>query len=356
MTFRENCATSLLAPTSMGLRITPADRQPVHVSTLYSLQATSAETNVLSISAALGLPAKILTAFVAESPMALFIQGDLRRRGIAYEGPEVPQGGPWGYRHQFNIADSGFGVRGPRVHNDRAGEVGRMLDGKDFDLDRIFDREGVQILHLSGLIAALSPQSGDFCLALARRAKECGTRVSFDINYRASFWENREEKLSRVFTELAELSDILIGNGEDFQLALGVPASNAGGEMEKRLADSQEMLLKVRSRFPSASVYATALRESLSANAHLWGALVLTGGEFYTAPPREVPVLDRIGGGDAFVGGMLYAMLRGWKPQKWVDFGWGCGACALTTLTDYLLPADEDQIWSICRGNARVRR
>lgn len=62
-----------------------------------------------------------------------------------------------GYRHQFNIADSGFGMRGPRVHNDRAGEVGRTLDVKDFDLERIFGQEGVAILHVSGLIAALSP-------------------------------------------------------------------------------------------------------------------------------------------------------------------------------------------------------
>lgn len=356
MTFRENCAVSLLSPTSMGLRITPADRQPVHVSTLYTLQATSAETNVLSISAALGLRTKALTAFVEDSPMSLFIQGDLRRRGISYEGPTVPQGGPWGYRHQFNIADSGFGARGPRVHNDRAGEVGRTLRTEDFDLERIFRREGVQILHLSGLIAALSPQSGEFCLALARMARECGTRVSFDINYRASFWKNREAELRAVFTELAQLSDVLIGNGEDFELALGVPASNAGGEMEKRLADSQKMLLMVRERFPAACVYATALRESLSANSHLWGALVCTEGRFFTAQPREVPVLDRIGGGDAFVGGMLYGILRGWEPEKWVDFGWGCGAYALTTLTDYCLPADEDQIWSICRGNARVRR
>jgi len=87
---------------------------------------------------------------------------------MEYEGPEVPQGGPWGYRHQFNIADSGFGLRGPRVLNDRAGEVGRTLNVKDFDLERIFGKEGVQIVHLSGLIAALSPETSNFCLEIAR--------------------------------------------------------------------------------------------------------------------------------------------------------------------------------------------
>ena len=70
--------------------------------------------------------------------------------------------------------------------NDRAGEVGRTLDVKDFDLDRIFGQEGVQIVHLSGLIAALSPQTSKFCLEIARAAKKYGTRISFDLNYRAS--------------------------------------------------------------------------------------------------------------------------------------------------------------------------
>ena len=117
----------LITATSMGVRITPADRQPVGIGNHYTMQATSAESNVLNVSASLGLRTRVLTAFVAGSPIASFIKGELRRRNIGYEGPEVEQGGPWGYRHQFNIADTGFGMRGPRVHNDRAGEVGRTL-------------------------------------------------------------------------------------------------------------------------------------------------------------------------------------------------------------------------------------
>lgn len=213
---------ALVVPTSMGVRITPADRQPVHISHNYYMQATSAETNVASVPAALGLPVKVLTTFVEGSPIAAFIKADLRSRGMEFEGPEVPQGGPWGYRHQFNIADSGFGMRGPRVQNDRAGEVGRTLNVKDFDLDRIFGQEGVEVLHLSGLIAALSHETSVFCLELARAARRYGTRVSFDLNYRASFWKGREQELADTFREIASVADILIGNEEDFQLCLGV--------------------------------------------------------------------------------------------------------------------------------------
>ena len=89
--------------------------------------------------------------------------------------------------------------RGPRVWNDRAGEVGRTLNVKDFDLDRIFGKEGVQFVHLSGLIGALSPETGQFCLELARAAKKHGTRIGFDLNYRASFWKGREKELSAIF-------------------------------------------------------------------------------------------------------------------------------------------------------------
>lgn len=348
---------ALVCPTSMGVRITPADRQPVHTAGLFQMQVTSAESNVLSIGAALGLRTKVLTKFVADSPIAAMIRADLRRRGIEYEGVEVSQGDAWGYRHQFNIADSGYGVRGPRVWNDRAGEVGRTLKIEEFDLARIFGEEGVEILHISGLIAALSSETGRFCLELARAAKRYGTRISFDLNYRASFWKGREEELGAIFSEIASVADILIGNEEDFQLALGIRGPEAGGkDIATKIASFQGMIRCVKERYPAAKTFATTLRQVVSANEHLWGAIVLHEDTWYTEQPRSIPVLDRIGGGDGFVGGLLYAIARDWDPENWIRFGWACGAYVTTLLTDYGLPADEEQIWSIYNGNARVKR
>ena len=80
------------------------------------------------------------------------------------------------------------------------------------------------------------------------------------------------------------------------------------------------------------------------------------GDEWHVVEPRPIGVLDRIGGGDGFVGGMLYGILKGWEPEKWIQFGWATGALATTMLTDYAQPADEDQVWSIWKGNARVQR
>lgn len=357
MELKRDAKYALIVPSSMGVRITPVNGQPVHCSDTFIMQATSAETNVASISSYLGLPVKVLTTFVKGSPIAQFIKNNLRSRGMDFEGKEVEQGGPWGYRHQFNIADSGYGSRGPRVHNDRAGEVGRTLNVKDFDLDRIFGTEGAKILHASGLIAALSPETSTFCLELVRAAKKYGTRISFDLNYRASFWKNREEELRKVFTEIASIADILIGNEEDFQLCLGIEGPEAGGkDIAAKIDNFKEMIRRVKAAFPNASVFATTLREVTDANHHLWGAIMLEGENWHVVEPRPITVLDRIGGGDGFVGGMLYGILKEWEPEKWIQFGWATGVMAVTFLTDYAQPADEEQVWSIWQGNARVKR
>jgi 2-dehydro-3-deoxygluconokinase len=348
---------ALLVASSMGLRLTPEGAQPFHCSDTFKMQATSAETNVASVASYLGLPVKVLTAFVKGSPVSHFIKDNLKSRRMDFEGPEFEQGGPWGYRHQINMADSGWGARGPRVQNDRAGEVGRELSVDDFDLDRIFRQEGVEVVHLSGLIAALSPKTSQFCLDIARIAKANGSLISFDLNHRASFWAGREEELSRTFAEIASLSDILIGNEEDFQLCLGIEGPESGGQgLDEKIDGFKEMIGRVQAAYPNATYFATTLREVLSANAHMWGALVTDGTDWEVILPREIGVLDRIGGGDGFVGGLLYGILKGWKVQQCAQFGWASGALAATLLTDYAQPADEEQVWSIWQGNARVKR
>lgn len=245
MQLREHFTYAILMPTSMGVRITPPDRQPVHTSSLFRMQSTSAESNVGQIAASLGMRVKLLTAFVKDSPIARFIKDDLRKRNLEYEGPELPQGGPWGMRHQFNIADSGYGLRGPLVWNDRAGEVGRTLSSDYYDLEQIFAVEGVGIVHISGLIAALSDSSAALCLAIAQIARKNGTLISFDLNYRASFWVGREKALREVFEQIASLADILIGNEEDFQLALGFDGPATGGsELPGKVAAYKKWLSK----------------------------------------------------------------------------------------------------------------
>ena len=354
---RENCKYGIAVPTSMGVRITPPNGAPVNTSNHFYMQATSAESNAVNIASSLGIKGLVMTNFVKDSPISYFIKSELRRRNIDFEGPDIPQGGPWGYRHQFNIADSGFGTRGPRVHNDRAGEVGRILNKNDFDFDRIFGEDGVQILHLSGLVGALSPDATRFCIEAARAAKKHGTLISFDLNHRASFWEGREKELRRDFTEMVSLTDILIGNEEDYQLSLGIEGPLEGGsELSVQIEDFKKMVVRIKEVFPNASVFGNTLRQVISANEHEWGALTLFGDTWTVIEPRTIQVLDRIGGGDGFAGGLLYGILTGKTPEEVTQFAWASGALATTVLEDYATPADEDVVWSIYHGNARVKR
>jgi 2-dehydro-3-deoxygluconokinase len=343
--------------TSMGVRITPESRMSVHNSNRFYMQCTSAETNVLNVSSSLGKECLVLTKFVKGSPIAAFIKSELRKRNIHYEGVEVDQDGPWGYRHQFNIADSGFGLRAPRVWNDRCGEVGRTLDIKDFDTERIFGMEGVGIFHISGLIAALSPETTRTCLELAREAHKHRTLISMDLNYRASFWKGRETELGDAFDEIASMADILIGNEEDFQLCLGFKGPETGGiDVAGKIDRFKSMIMQVKEKYPHAQMFATTLREVVNANEHLWGAILLDGEDWYIESPRPIQVLDRIGGGDGFAGGVLYGVLNGWDGQKCLQFGWASGALAAASLNDYAEPVDEKQVWDIYAGNARVQR
>lgn len=348
---------AVACPTSMGVRITPENRMAVHNSNTFYMQATSAETNVLNVASSLGHECLAFTKFVEGSPIAEFIKSQLRSRNIRYEGLDVPQGGPWGYRHQFNIADSGFGLRAPRVWNDRAGEIGRTLSIEDFDIERIFGEEGIAILHISGLIAAMSPETTKCCLALAKAAKQYGTLVSFDLNHRATFWEGREEELSQAFHDIASCTDILVGNEEDFQLCLGFKGPEAGGkDVTTKIENFKAMIMQVKEKYPNAKVFANTLRQVISANEHLWGAIMLAGDEWFVEEPRTIQVMDRIGGGDGFTGGLLYGILKGWESAKWLQFGWATGVMAASSLNDYGEPADEKQVWDIYAGNARVLR
>lgn len=347
----------IAAISSMGIRITPEDRQPVHTSNLFRMQATSAETNVLNIAASLGKETLVLTKFVKDSMVAKFIKGELRKRNISYVGQDVPQGGPWGYRHQFNIADSGYGLRGPIVTNDRAGEVGREIKASDFDLEKIFKKDKCRILHVSGLVGALSKDTSKACVEIAKYAKKCGTLISFDLNYRESFWKGREKELRKAFEEIASIADILIGNEEDYQLALGIKGPKAGGsDINAQIDSFKGMIDEVRKKYPNVSVFANTLREVVSANEHLWGAILWENGKWAVEEVRPIQVLDRIGGGDAFVGGLLYGILQGFDIEKQLQFAWASGALTVTLLDDYGTPASEDQVFNIYKGNARVKR
>ena len=139
-----------------------------------------------------------------------------------------------------------------------------------------------------------------------------------------------------IFREIATLSDILIGNEEEFQLCLDCQGPDTGGrDLLSKIGSFKEMISNLEKAYPDTSVFATTLRQVVSANIHLWGAIMREDRHWHVIEPREIEVLDRIGGGDGFVGGLLYGILKGWEPEKWIQFGWAGGVLATTFQTDY---------------------
>ena len=132
--------------------------------------------------------------------------------------------------------------------------------------------------------------------------------------------------------------------------------AGAGLVTEDPAKFGKAMIMQVRERYPNARMFATTLRQVLSANEHLWGAILLDGDDWFVEEPRPIQVLDRIGGGDGFTGGVLYGVLNGWGGEKCLQFGWASGVLAASSLNDYAEPADEKQVWDVYAGNARVQR
>jgi 2-dehydro-3-deoxygluconokinase len=116
------------------------------------------------------------------------------------------------------------------------------------------------------------------------------------------------------------------------------------------------MIESVAKKYRNARMFATTLRQVVSAGRHLWGTILRADGEWFVEEPREIDVLDRIGGGDGFTGGLLYGVLNGWDGAKCLRFGWASGVLAASSLNDYAEPADEKQVFDVYAGNARVQR
>ena len=136
----------------------------------------------------------------------------------------------------------------------------------------------------------------------------------------------------------------------------GVKTAAGGKGIAAKMDGFKGMIERVKEAYPHVSVFATTLREVFNANCHNWGAIMLADGKWTVEEPREIQVLDRIGGGDGFTGGLLYGVLKGWDGEKCLRFGWASGVLAASSLNDYATPADEKQVFDVWAGNARVQR
>jgi 2-dehydro-3-deoxygluconokinase len=231
-------------------------------------------------------------------------------------------------RMGLNFVERGFGVRPALGCSDRANSAASLISAADFDWEAIFGVSGTRWFHTGGIFSALSDATFEATQAAMAAARRHGAVVSYDLNYRPSLWANRGgyEAATDLNRRLLPLVDVLIGGVDDFAgLAAGAAGAVQGPDAAGALARA----------FPNLKVVAATARKAHSANLNSWGASLWAADVIHHARTRDnLEIYDRVGGGDGFAAGLIYAFLAGLGPQAAVDYGAAHGALVMTTPGD----------------------
>ena len=263
-------------------------------------------------------------------------------------------------RNGLNFTERGFGIRGASGVSDRGNTAVSQLKPGDIDWDYIFGTLGVRWLHTGGIFAALSETTAEVVVEAVKKAKEYGTIVSYDLNYRPSLWNDigGKAKAQEVNKTIAPYIDVMIGNEEDFTACLGFEIEGNDENLKELNLDGYvKMLGEVCKVYPNFKVIATTLRTVKTATVNDWSAMVYANGEVYKG--LELPgleILDRVGGGDSFASGLVYGLMTYDDAQKAVNYGVAHGALAMTTPGDTSTARLKEVEGIIGGAGARVQR
>jgi 2-dehydro-3-deoxygluconokinase len=263
-------------------------------------------------------------------------------------------------RNGLNFTERGFSVRGAVGISDRGHSAASQMKPGDFDWDAIFGGMGVRWLHTGGIFAGLSETASALVLEAVKKAKQYGTIVSYDLNYRPSLWKSigGKARAQAVNQEIAKYVDVMLGNEEDFTACLGFAVEGADEDLlHVDVAAFKKMIAAAVAAYPNFKVVATTLRVAKTATRNDWGAVCFTDGAFFES--RKYPdleILDRVGGGDSFASGLIYGLLTSGDAQRAVDLGAAHGALAMTTPGDTSM-ATLAEVEKLAKGGgARVQR
>ncbi len=332
-------------------------RVPFRKARSLEIHVSGGEFNVAAnLSDCFGLRTGVASAMV-RYPVGDLIAERVRAMGVQPFYKYFDHDGARGPNMATVYSDQGMGIRPPVVFYNRANEAAALLKPGDFDWSAIFG-EGVRWFHSGGLFAALSESTAEVIVEAMQAARRAGAIVSFDLNYREKLWKAQGgiERAPSVFSRIVENVDVLVGNEEDLQKALGVAGPEAGKGTALDTAAFFDTIQRVVERFPNIKVVATTLREVHTTNRHSWSAVAWFGGEQVAAPTCELDVLDRVGGGDGFASGLIYGLLTGESPEQCVRLGWAHGAL-ITTFPGDTTMATVDDVRAFARGgSARIQR
>lgn len=257
----------------------------------------------------------------------------------------------------LNFTERGYGVRAALGVSDRANSAASQLRPADFDWDALFGAGGTRWLHTGGIFTALSDTTAQTALAAVRTARRHGVATSFDLNYRASLWNSHASLEAARAANRAVVAecDLLIGDERSFAACLGL-ATAARRETPMDPAPADTACAEVFDRFPNLRAIAYTLRDAHSASRNGWAGVLHARGQRYASRQyAELDILDRVGGGDAFVAGLVHGLLDGLDPQRTLDLAVAHGALAMTTPGDNAMVSKEE-VEAVANGESLLTR
>ncbi len=307
------------------------------------------EANVAVALASFGLPAVYVTA-LPENPIGEAAIAELRRFGVDTSKIVRRKG-----RIGIYYLEAGANQRASKVVYDRDNSAIALAKPGDFDWESIFD--GAGWFHVTGITPAISSSAAALALESARKAREKGLTVSCDLNYRKNLWK-WGRTASDVMRELMPFVDIAIANEEDVQMALGIQADVDvhSGELDR--AQYEKLTAKVLVAYPELKAIAITLRESRSASHNGWSACLNNRKEFLVSRHYEIThIVDRVGGGDSFAGGLIYGMLQLGGHQEALEFAVAASCLKHSILGDFNR-STVDEVRALLKGDGsgRVQR
>ncbi len=261
------------------------------------------EANVAASVANYGMTVDFVTR-LPDNDIGRACMMNLRKQGIGTE--KIIMGGD---RLGIYFLETGAVSRGSKVIYDRANSSFSEVKPGMFDWDEIF--RGVSWFHWTGITPAVSRGAADVCLEAVKKANELGITVSCDLNFRKKLWKYGKSA-GEVMPELVAGCDIILGNEEDAAVIFGIKPEGVDITGGKVKGDAYRSVSgQIMERFPRCKKVITTLRGSVNANHNSWSGVLWNGTDFFKAPVYQIThIVDRVGGGDAFMGGLIYGLLN----------------------------------------------
>lgn len=273
---------------------------------------------------------------------------DLRKFGVGID--KIVWGGE---RLGIYFLETGAVSRGSKVVYDRAHSAVSEIQPGMIDWNNVF--EGANWFHWTGITPAISQSAADVCLEAIQKANELGVTVSCDLNYRKNLWKYGKAA-GEIMPELVAGTDIVLGNEEDAEKVLDIKPEGVdvtGGQVEGAAYESVSK--QIMARFPRCKKVITTLRGSVNANHNSWSGVLWNGEKLYEAPTYQIThIVDRVGGGDSFMGGLIYGLLTYENDEKALNFA-VAASCLKHTIYGDFNQVTVDEVEKLMGGDASGR-